>query len=31
VSDTLLGVKPDTATPPLFSLQDPDTWRILST
>ena len=31
VSDTLLGVKPDTATPPLFSLQDPVTWRILMT
>ena len=31
VSETLLGVKPDTATPPLFSLQDPDTFRILMT
>jgi hypothetical protein len=31
VADTLLGTKPDTATPPLFSLQDPVTWRILMT
>ena len=31
VNATLLGVKPDTATPPLFSLQDPVTWRILMT
>lgn len=31
VRDTLLGTKPDTATPPLFALQDPDTWRILMT
>ena len=31
VNATLLGVKPDTATPPLFSLQDPVSWRILMT
>jgi len=31
VANTLLGTKPDTATPPLFALQDPDTWRILMT
>lgn len=31
VNATLLGVKPDTATPPLFSLQDPVTWRIFMT
>jgi hypothetical protein len=31
VADTLLGTKPDTATPPLFSLQDPETWRIFMT
>jgi len=31
VNATLLGVKADTATPPLFSLQDPATWRIFMT
>ena len=31
VSATLLGTKPDTASPPLFSLQDPETWRIFMT
>jgi hypothetical protein len=31
VADTLLGTKPDTATPPFFSLQDPETWRIFMT
>jgi hypothetical protein len=31
VNATLLGTKPDTATPPLFPLQDPGTWRIYMT
>jgi hypothetical protein len=31
VSDTLLGTKPDVADPPLFSLQNPYTWRIFMT
>lgn len=31
VAVTLLGTKPDTAEPPLFSLQDPDTWRVFMT
>jgi hypothetical protein len=31
VENTLLGTKPDTATPPLFSLQDPNTYRVFMT
>jgi hypothetical protein len=31
VNATLLGIKPDTATPPYFSLQDPESWRIFMT